>query len=138
MPLPNGSRSSTRIVPSDMTHASPVIVGGGLGADDYVDYQLGYTGRIQYGLFYQSADSRGNRGIEGDNSEYNQAAEPYSNPTMYNLTFIGSGQPGFDEANSPGIFLRRGRRARRAPRPSRGRATRCRRSPSCPCACPMR
>jgi hypothetical protein len=84
---------------------------GGLGADDYVDFQLGFTGRLQYGLFYQSPDARGNRGIEGDNSEYNQAAEPYSNPTMYNLTFIGSGQPGFDEANSPGVFLRRGARA---------------------------
>lgn len=83
---------------------------GGLGADDYIDYQLGYVGRIQYGIFYQSADSKGNRGIEGDNSEYNQAATPYSNPTMFNLTFIGAGQPGFDEANSPGIFLRRGAR----------------------------
>lgn len=83
---------------------------GGLGADDYVDFQLGYVGRVQYGLFYQSADSRGNRGIEGDNSEYNQGAEPFSNPTMYNLTFVGSAQPGFDEASSPGIFLRRGSR----------------------------
>ena len=84
---------------------------GGLGADDYVDFQLGWTGRLQYGLFYQSPDSRGNRGVEGDNSEYNNAATPVSNPTMYNLTFIGSGQPGFDETNSPGIFLRRGARA---------------------------
>lgn len=84
---------------------------GGLGADDYVDFQLGWTGRLQYGLFYQSPDSRGNRGIEGDNSEYNNAATPSSNPTLYNLTFIGSGQPGFDESNSPGVFLRRGARA---------------------------
>jgi hypothetical protein len=83
---------------------------GGLGADDYVDYQLGYTGRIQFGIFYQSPDARGNRGIEGDNSEYNQGAEPFSNPTMFNLTFVGSGQPGFDEANSPAVFLRRGSR----------------------------
>jgi len=83
---------------------------GGLGADDYVDYQLGYTGRIQFGLFYQSPDSRGNRGLEGDNSEYDNAATPFSNPTMYNLTFIGSRNPGFDEAASPGIFLRRGAR----------------------------
>lgn len=83
---------------------------GGLGADDYVDFQLGYTGRAQFGLFYQNADSRGNRGIEGDNSEYNQAAEPYSNPTFYNMSFIGSGQPGFDESNAPGIYLRRGAR----------------------------
>jgi len=85
------------------------LVGNG-GADDYVDFQLGYTGRIQYGIFFQSPDARGNRGIEGDNSEYNQAAEPYSNPVMYNLTFAGSGQPGFDETNSPGVFLRRGAR----------------------------
>jgi hypothetical protein len=81
---------------------------GGHGADDYVDFQLGYTGRIQFGLFYQNSDGRGNRGIEGDNSEYNQAATPRSNPTMYNLTFVGSASPGFDEASSPGIFLRRG------------------------------
>lgn len=83
---------------------------GGQGADDYVDYQLGFTGRIQFGVFYQSSDARGNRGLEGDNSEYNQAAEPFSNPTMFNLTFVGSGQPGFDESNSPGLFLRRGSR----------------------------
>jgi hypothetical protein len=83
---------------------------GGLGADDYVDYQLGFTGRIQYGMFYQSPDARGNRGIEGDNSEFDNAAQPASNPTMFNLTFIGSGQPGFDEAASPGLFLRRASR----------------------------
>lgn len=83
---------------------------GGLGADDYVDFQLGFVGRIQFGLFYQSPDSKGNRGIEGDNSEYDNAATPYSNPTMYNLTFIGSGVPGYDESNAPGVFLRRGAR----------------------------
>ncbi len=84
---------------------------GGLGADDFTDYQLGYTGRVQFGLMYQSPDQPGNRGIEGDNSEYDQAAVPFSNPTFYNITYFGSGNPGFDEANSPGIFLRRGSRA---------------------------
>lgn len=84
---------------------------GGLGADDYVDFQLGYTGKVQFGIFYQSADSRGNRGIEGDNSEYDQSASPRSNPAMYNLTFIGSGQPGFDESDAPGLYLRRGANA---------------------------
>ena len=83
---------------------------GGLGADDFTDYQLGYTGRVQFGLMYQSPDSPGNRGVEGDNSEYDQAASPASNPTFYNISYIGSGNPGFDEANSPGIFLRRGSR----------------------------
>ncbi|MBI4892899.1 MAG: hypothetical protein HY821_19910 [Acidobacteria bacterium] len=81
---------------------------GGLGADDYLDFQLGFTGKIQHGIFYYSADSKGNRGIEGDNSEYDQAATPLSNPTMFNLTFVGGGEPGFDEANAPGIYLRRG------------------------------
>ncbi|MCX6625396.1 MAG: hypothetical protein NTY38_30925, partial [Acidobacteria bacterium] len=30
---------------------------GGLGADDFVDFQLGYRGKIQYGVFYQSPDA---------------------------------------------------------------------------------
>lgn len=81
---------------------------GGHGADDFVDFQLGYTGRIQFGVFYQTPDSNGNRGIEGDNSEYNNSATPRSRPQMFNLTFIGSGVPGFDEGDSPGLFLRRG------------------------------
>lgn len=81
---------------------------GGLGADDYLDWQLGYTGNVQFGFFYQDADNPGNRGIEGDNSEYNQAALPLSKPNVFNVTIVGSGQPGFDESNSPGIYLRRG------------------------------
>lgn len=83
---------------------------GGLGADDFTDYQLGWTGHVQFGLMYQSPDSPGNRGVEGDNSEYDQAATPYSNPTIFNVTYVGSGMPGYDESNSPGVFLRRGSR----------------------------
>jgi len=59
---------------------------------------------------YQSPDAPGNRGVEGDNSEYDQAATPFSNPTFFNVTYFGSGNPGFDEANAPGIFLRRAAR----------------------------
>jgi len=81
---------------------------GGLGADDYLDWQLGYTGNIQFGFFYQDADNPGNRGIEADNSEYNQGASPLSKPQVFNVTFIGSGVQGFDESNAPGIYLRRG------------------------------
>jgi hypothetical protein len=88
--------------------ASAKYLVGGLGADDYVDFQLGWVGKLQFGLFYQSPDERGNRGIEGDNSEYNQSATPLSNPQLYNMTFIGSRNPGADEANAPGIYLRRG------------------------------
>jgi hypothetical protein len=83
---------------------------GGLGRDDYFDYQLGYTGRAQYVIGYQSPAYPGNRGVEGDNSEYNAAATPYSAPTLFNATFIGSGVTGFDESNAPGLYLRRGSR----------------------------
>ncbi len=80
---------------------------GGLGRDDYFDFQLGFTGRAQYVIGYQSPDFPGNRGIEGDNSEYDAAATPFSAPTLYNATFIGSGTPG----------LRRVRRAGHLPAP---------------------
>lgn len=84
---------------------------GGLNADDFLDFQLGFTGKVQYGVFYQSSAARGNRGMEGDNSEFDNGAAPVSNPTFSNLTFIGSRQAGFDESNAPGVFLRRGARA---------------------------
>ncbi len=83
---------------------------GNLGRDDYLDWQLGYTGRVQFAVAFQNAAYPGNRGIEGDNSEYGASSEPYSSPTIYNTTFVGSGRVGYDESNSPGIFLRRGSR----------------------------
>jgi hypothetical protein len=83
----------------------------GLHADDFVDYQLGYTGKVQHGIFYQSPALPGNRGIEGDNSEYNADSTPISDPTMYNLTFLGSGVTSPDtEGAIPGIYLRRNTR----------------------------
>jgi hypothetical protein len=81
------------------------------GEDDLFDFQLGWTGNVQYALGFQNPSDRGNRGIEGDNSEFNNTAEPFSNPTLYNITLVGSGQPGSSETNSPGIYLRRGARA---------------------------
>lgn len=78
--------------------------------DDNFDFQLGWTGNLQFGVALQAPSARGNRGIEGDNSEFDFSATPASNPNMYNLTLVGSGQPGSSEGNSPGIFLRRGAR----------------------------
>jgi hypothetical protein len=83
---------------------------GSNGRDDYTDFQLGFVGRIQFVIGYQNPDQPGNRGIEGDNSEYDAAATPYSSPTIYNATYIGTGNPGYDESDAPGIFLRRGAR----------------------------
>jgi hypothetical protein len=80
---------------------------GTYGADDYVDVQIGYRGRVQHGLFVANSD-RSNRGIESDNYERDFAARPLGTPTMYNFTFIGSNTAGFDEADSPCLYFRRG------------------------------
>jgi hypothetical protein len=89
------------------TNDAKYLVGNN-AADDYVDVQLGYRGRIQYVIAVQSPENRGNRGIEADNSEFDFTATPIGRVGYWNMTFVGSGQPGFDEANSPGIFMRRG------------------------------
>lgn len=80
---------------------------GTYGADDYVDVQIGYRGRVQHGIFVANSD-RSNRGIESDNYQNDFAARPLGNPTMYNLTFVGSNTAGFDETDSPCLYFRRG------------------------------
>ncbi len=80
---------------------------GTYGADDYVDVQIGYRGRIQHGVFVANADLS-NRGIESDNYERDFAARPLGESKMWNLSFIGSNARGFDEATSPCLYFRRG------------------------------
>ena len=80
---------------------------GGLGADDYLDYQLGFTGKVQFIVGYQSPDQLGNRCIEGDNSEYDASATPYSAPTVFNLTCVGPNEEGWDEGLTSGALWRR-------------------------------
>lgn len=80
---------------------------GTYGADDYVDVQIGYRGRVQHGIFVAN-DDRSNRGIESDNYERDFAARPLGTPQMFNFTFVGSNTAGFDEADSPCLYFRRG------------------------------
>jgi hypothetical protein len=56
-------------------------------------------------------DVQGNRGIEMDNSEFDDRAAPQGKAQFYNVTFVGAGDQftaGFDEADSSAIYLRRG------------------------------
>jgi hypothetical protein len=76
-------------------------------ADDYLDFQIGYRGRIQHAVMLANADLS-NRGIEGDNYERDFAATPPSKPQMYNLTFVGADTRGFDESDAAAVYLRRG------------------------------
>lgn len=84
---------------------------GDIGRDDNLDGQLGWSGRVQHGIMLAGIDVQGNRGIEMDNSEFDDRAIPQGKPQIYNVTFVGSGDvftTGFDESDSAGLYLRRG------------------------------
>ncbi len=87
---------------------------GSYGADDYLDWQLGWRGRVQYLVGIQHPGTGlGNRGIEADNSEFGATDQPYSDPQVWNSTFVGPGVAAQDETTgdgSPGLYLRRGTR----------------------------
>ncbi len=74
-------------------------------ADDGLDWQMGYRGTIQFAVV-QLYDDDGDKGIEGDNNEYDFDAHCRSNPALANITLVG---PGADlGGSSRGIHLRRG------------------------------
>jgi hypothetical protein len=83
--------------------------------DDAFDHQLGFTGTIQYAVYIQNgsqtdtgADSRG---IEADNSEFDNNATPNSNPSICNMTLVGANnQAGHNDGTDAGLMLRRGER----------------------------
>lgn len=84
-------------------------------ADDAFDWQLGFTGSMQYGLYIANgqltdAGARDSRGIEADNSEFGNNDLPRSNPAMCNLTLVSArSQSGGDNGGSDsGILFRRG------------------------------
>jgi hypothetical protein len=79
--------------------------------DDNLDYQLGWRGSVQFAIVLQNPTDRGNRGVEGDNSEFDNAATPFSDPTLFNITMVGSGVAGSSEADGRGFYLRRGSRS---------------------------
>jgi len=90
---------------NDMHH----LVASGC-ADDGFDWQLGFTGTMQFGLYMAQGPlldtGVDSRGIEADNSEFGNNDLPRSNPKMCNVTLVGP------EDNAPdsdsGILLRRG------------------------------
>ena len=72
--------------------------------DDSFDWTHGWRGKGQYWLVQQGPDG-GDRGIEADNNGDDNVLEPYSNPTLANLTLIGVNDG--DDLNT-GMRLREG------------------------------
>lgn len=72
--------------------------------DDMFDWTEGWSGNGQY-WFGKNDQGYGNRGFEADNWENDNMATPIANPTISNVTLIGSG----DQGSEPqGMELRRG------------------------------
>ncbi len=71
--------------------------------DDAFDWTEGYKGTATNIYAKRRANGIGNRGIEADNSSNNHDADPRSNPTIKNATFIGAAG-----GESDGIKLRVG------------------------------
>lgn len=76
--------------------------------DDGLDWDFGYSGRIQYMVIQSPAMSGESdpRGIEADNNAMMNDAMPRSSPTIWNISVIGA--EGAEPYTQPGIVLRRG------------------------------
>jgi len=60
--------------------------------DDMFDWTEGWTGTGEY--WYGKRTNNGNRGIEADNNSSKHDAAPIANPTIKNVTLIGTGAGG--------------------------------------------
>ena len=72
--------------------------------DDSFDWDMGWTGRVQY-LVIQAHPDAGDNGFEGDNAKSNHNASPRSQPSFFNVTMVAS--PNATKAQRA-ITLRRG------------------------------
>ena len=78
--------------------------------DDSLDWTFGWQGRLQHFVALQRHE-QADKGIEADNFSNNPSAQPTSNPTIYNATFVGNGPIAERDASADtgsGMLLRRG------------------------------
>lgn len=74
-------------------------------ADDSLDFDQGYAGKLQY-VFIQQDPGVGNYGLEWSNQAVDFDASPRTHPTLANATLIGTG--GANDTKSGGIKLKEG------------------------------
>jgi len=81
-------------------------------ADDAFDIDLGFQGTIQYAVAHQDpSEADGNHALEWSNGPDDFTAEPLTNPTIANLTFVGQGDGG-NAGKSIGFVFKEGTAAR--------------------------
>ncbi|MFZ1688486.1 MAG: hypothetical protein WAU70_13735 [Flavobacteriales bacterium] len=58
--------------------------------DDYIDYDQGYSGKIQFffGVMLPSPGAQGDKAMENDGDDSSSGNSPLSDPTIYNATII--------------------------------------------------
>ena len=76
-------------------------------ADDSFDWTFGWTGKAQFVVIHQRGDDA-DRGIEADNSEFNNNDLPRSNPQLYNFTMCGDPDTAEGGESSIAATIRRG------------------------------
>src|SRR5919106_120616 len=76
-------------------------------ADDSFDWTFGWVGRAQFVVIHQRGDDA-DRGIEADNSEFNNNDLPRSNPQLYNFTLCGDPDRNEGGESSIAATIRRG------------------------------
>ncbi len=81
-----------------------LVTGAG---DDSFDWTDGWVGNGQFWIAQQTSNA-GDRGIEADNLKSDNAATPFSNPTLSNITLIGAED---GDGKNKGILFRRGTKA---------------------------
>jgi hypothetical protein len=79
--------------------------------DDQFDYSTGWQGKGQFWIA-QTDTTRGDKGFEVDNNETTFTAQPYTDPTIYNVTLIGRSGRGAANLTAAGLHLRRGTRGK--------------------------
>lgn len=77
--------------------------------DDGFDFDLGYTGRLQFLVLQQDPNHAGDdNGFESDNDEKGTASEPLTAPTVFNATIIGKNKS--VSGSQYGLLLRKNTR----------------------------
>ena len=99
----NGSDDGIEFFGGTVNVSNIISVGN---EDDAFDWTEGWNGTAT-NVYTKRGTGAGNRGIEGDNNSNDNAATPMSNPTIKNITLIGSQTVG----ETDGMKLREGTNA---------------------------